>query len=104
MRRRGGEEEQATDIKSNNPHLAGGEKSFFYWNNEDFTNERIGQPSRIEISPCKLDWEFIDANRLDFTMNNDELSGKKRNINRGYKTVRLAFDQAMQFNMRNNYR
>ena len=26
MRRRGGEEEQATDIKSNNPHLAGGEK------------------------------------------------------------------------------
>jgi len=27
MRRRGGEEEQATDIKSNNPHLAGGEKS-----------------------------------------------------------------------------
>ena len=25
MRRRGGEEEQATDIKSNNPHLAGGE-------------------------------------------------------------------------------
>ena len=29
MRRRGGEEEQATDIKSNNPHLAGGEKSLF---------------------------------------------------------------------------
>jgi len=27
MRRRGGEEEQATDIKSNNPHLAGGEKT-----------------------------------------------------------------------------
>ena len=27
MRRRGGEEEQATDIKSNNPHLAGGEKA-----------------------------------------------------------------------------
>ena len=25
MRRRGGEEEQATDIKSNNSHLAGGE-------------------------------------------------------------------------------
>ena len=49
---------------------------FFYWNNEDFTNESIGEPSRIEISPYKLDWEFIDANRLDFTMNNDELSGK----------------------------
>ena len=30
MRRRGGEEEQATDIKSNNPHLAGGEKMFFF--------------------------------------------------------------------------
>ena len=28
MRRRG-EEEQATDIKSNNPHLAGGEKCKF---------------------------------------------------------------------------
>ena len=28
MRRRGGEEEQATDIKSNNPHLAGGEQIF----------------------------------------------------------------------------
>jgi hypothetical protein len=39
-------------------------RCFFYWNNEDFTNERIGQPSRIEISPCKLDWEFIDANRF----------------------------------------
>ena len=32
MRRRGGEEEeQATDIKSNNPHLAGGEKPCPYF-------------------------------------------------------------------------
>ena len=35
MRRRGGEEEQATDIKSNNPHLAGGEKYIELYDNTE---------------------------------------------------------------------
>ena len=33
MRR--GEEEQGTDIKSNNPHLAGGEQNFWFCASED---------------------------------------------------------------------